>query len=41
MVLIVKLTLPGVPWEESLSEEFLRSGWPVGVSVGDCLEYFK
>ena len=37
-VLIVNLTQTRVTWEESLSEELSRSGWPVGTCVEDCLD---
>lgn len=40
MVLIVKLTLPGVPWEEGLRNCTDQTGlW--AFLWGDCLEDFK
>lgn len=35
----VNLTQYRVTWEESLSEASSRSGWPVGTSLRDCLDY--
>lgn len=34
---IVSLTQSRIPWEKSLSLALSQSGWPVGVSLKDCL----
>lgn len=39
LVLTVCLTRPGVTCEESLSEKLSRSGWPMGKSAGDFVDY--
>lgn len=41
LVLIVRFTQSGITWEEPLSDGLSRSGWPVGVSVGDCFNYIR
>jgi hypothetical protein len=33
------LNLLSKPWEESLNKELSRSGYPVEMSVGDCLSF--
>lgn len=41
MVLIGNLTQFRITWEQNLNEEFSKLGWPVGMSVGDCLTYMN
>lgn len=41
VVLIGNLTQFRITWEQSLNEEFSKLGWPVGMSVRDCLTYMN
>lgn len=34
----VNLTQLGITWDEGLNEGFSPSGWPVGVSMNNCLD---
>jgi hypothetical protein len=40
LVLTVNLTQLRITWEDNLPKELYRSGWPVCISVGDCLDLF-
>lgn len=35
----VNLSQPRITGKANLSEEVPMSGWPVGMSVGNCLDY--
>lgn len=38
-MLSLNLTQPRVMWEERVNEGLSQSGWPVSMSVGNCLNY--
>lgn len=37
-VLVINSTQSRLTWEGSLNEGLVRSGWPLGMSVGDYLD---
>lgn len=41
VTILIFLTLFQVIWEESFKKKMFRSGWPMSIFVGDCLDYIS